>query len=290
MKFGRGVVVRQTTTEETNAIKKYLPWARLRPFPKMNGNFICVERNGKWKNERKNPEQFLRALALLPRPIYLFPEVIELCRSPANNELVQCGQFRRAETVGSSAREAGGFLYSHFSIFNKTEFQRLRRLHKFGLAQDAFVDQFVAVQNILPNSNFRFVANMSIIEGMIGPTRQSKNIRENISSKLSYFYQHIFPNIKLADKMKLPQLRKDVPIRDFTAVWRDIYRIRNMVAHGDGGKLKPGETLKEIYEGFGSLQDSSTYHASEILEHGVRCLIYWHLESPDTVKNFREIS
>lgn len=130
---------------------------------------------------------------------------------------------------------------------------------------------------------------MSIVEGLIGVNDERAPKRDNIASKMEYFYRYVWPTLDLAAGLGPPKFRDERAIIDLRGAWSDLYRIRNLVAHGGGNELVWGKPLKETVKKLGTLGDTNRGEAADLLEYGVKSLLYWHLERPEEREAFSNI-
>lgn len=285
--LGRGVVLRYTNDAETDAISNYLGFpdgSRL----KTNDHFVCFERIGEYSDESQWPLRTRHAFAMLPTEIFFRSEVPQM--RDTDSGLVVGARSQRYRELGARIHESGNFIPTHPVEFTKSTLERVKLLHTFELDSDPFVHSFENAHNSLPNSIFRFVNYMAIVEGLLTPSKEIKNIRNNIASKMAYYYSFIWPTLKLSESLPLPTFKNGKQITDHDGVWNDLYKLRNHTVHG-GASLAHGKPLGELIPNkFGPLQHATLGDAANLLDYGLKSLLYWHLERPDQRRCFSEIA
>lgn len=285
--LGRGVTMRLTNDEETETISEYLGLGE-RTRLKHDGSYVCLQVADHWKDERENPPRIRAALALLPDEIVFRSETIQMRR--IDGEMRVGMRMERANDFGARILQAHFPMISAAPIpFDKSILNRVRKLVEYPLDSDPYIRTFDSAHNAVPNSEFRFVTYMSIVEGLIGVNDERTPKRDNIASKIEYFYRYIWPTLDLSEGLDLPKFEDGRKIADLQGAWSDLYRIRNLVAHGGGNDLAWGRPLKENIKKLGTLGDSTRSGAMNLLDYGVKSLLYWHLERPEERAAFSNI-
>lgn len=190
-----GVEIRACTDSETTAV--------LQSYPR----FTPVKQNGKEKvfciaappDERSN---WLHVL-----PLLLFDE-IQVHSSPKIK--IKDGEFRVA---GSITRYPNAYARDHLPqhlvvnrqvTLDKNTMEMLRLLKELHIEKNPFVGLFADAWTITPNSPFRILAFISLVEGMISSDNTKSTGSENISTKMEYFYREVWPSLKSAEYNKVP--------------------------------------------------------------------------------------
>jgi len=93
----------------------------------------------------------------------------------------------------------------------------------------------------------------------------------------------------VADGLSSPKYKNGRTILDIRGAWSDLYQLRNLVAHGKGGRLEKGSLIKDAIERPSAFGDMAYQDALNILDYGVKSLIYWNFEKPDARERFAEI-
>jgi len=285
--LGRGVTLRLTDKEETETVFDYLGLGE-RTRLKHNGKYVCLQVAEAWKDEKENPPRIRAALSLLPNEIVFRSEVIQMRRIDGKMRVGM--RIERANDFGARILQAHFLPVSMVPIrFDQSSYARVRKLVEYPLDTDPFVRAFESAHKTAPNSEFRFVAYMSIVEGLIGVNDERTPKRDNIASKMEYFYRYIWPALDLAEGLDPPKFKDGRKITDLRGAWSDLYRIRNLVAHGGGNDLAWGKPLKESVNKLGTLGDLNRGCAADLLAYGVKSLLYWHLEKPEERDAFSNI-
>jgi len=279
---------RHTYAEETDAIAEYLGFPR-RSELKVRNDYICFEKDPEFQNEKQFPLRIRRACLLLPDEILFRSEIVQLINQSGQ---LQVGfRAERAEDCGARMLETSNFLAAKEVSFNDATLMRLIRLMSYRLDSDPFMSSFVSAHNSLPNSVFRIVTYMAIVEGLVGADKEIGQMRENIASKMLYFFHRVWPNLDLAADLPGPQYSNGRDITDIEGAWNDLYRLRNLIVRGEGDILLSGVPLKQCVNSveFIALQDIPWHQAFEILEFGLKALLYWQLEDPAARHSFSQI-
>jgi len=287
--LGQGIILRYTDAEESNAIAEYLGFPRRSELFVENG-YVCFEKEPEFQNEKHFPLRVRRAGFLLPEAILFGSEIVQLKNQ--QGELQVGFSAERTEDCGARALETSNYLVAKKVVFDEFTLQRVRKLATYRLNTDAFISSFVSAHNALPSSVFRIVSYMSIVEGLIGTKKETANMRSNIASKMPYFFKNIWPGLELAIGLPTtPHYNNGREITDIEGVWSDLYQLRNLVVHGDGDKLSGGTELRHCANDieFSALQDATWHDAFDILDFGLKALIYWQLEDPSARESFSQI-
>lgn len=289
--LGRGATLRKTTEAETVAIRKHLKAVEY-SYLLSDGVYLCIEMGEPYKNEMIHPQRIRHALALLYDEIVLWRDLIKLDQKP-NGEMLVRSIGERTHTFfpdqSPHLTTSRLLLRQYDAKIDKNLIDKIKILQSYNLSENPYVKMFAEAHKISPVSSFKFLGYMSIIEGIIGTENQTTRISDNISTKLDYFFKNIAPRLKLTSDINLPKQKGGKRLTDHASAWKDIYKIRNCIAHGDGNRLKPGKKIKEILDGVRCLAEFHTGDALKLLDTGVKSLIYWHLERPEEVADFKKI-
>lgn len=286
--LGRGMILRLSDDEETETLSTFLGTGLFAPR-KIDGRYVCLQREPEFADEKQWPMRVRPALALLPDEIIFHAETPRLCRL-ADGQMSVSSVMRRGGHWADGVYEASNFLTTTEVIVDEATLRRVRALQEYPLDADPFMRSFGSAHNSKRNSEFRFVTYMSIVEGLIGHGKGGREIRENISKKMTYFYKFIWPTLKLAEGLPQPRFPDGREIKELDGAWSDLYKIRNMVAHGQGDELSWGKKLSECKDGFSTLQSATRGDAANLLDYGVKSLLYWHFERPDEQQCFSGIT
>jgi len=285
--LGRGVTMRLTDAEETETVHEYLG-SNSRTRLKHDGDYVCFQVAEDWKDERENPLRIRAAMALLPDEIVFRSEIIQIGR--VDGKMCVVRRAERADDFGAR------ILQAHFAPvklipvhFDQNVYNRVRKLVEYPLDSDPYIRAFESAHNAVPHSEFQFVTYMSIVEGLIGADDERAPKRDNIATKIEYFYRYIWPTLELAQNIGPQRFKDGREIADLRGAWNDLYRVRNLVAHGGGNKLKAAALLKDAVNKTGTLSNIDRFEAIRLLDFGVKSLLYWHLERPEERAAFSRI-
>lgn len=272
------------TDNEQHAISR--KFGSLSPFSQLHsGKIYCFE-----TKEDTNRGSLLDALLLLEHEVQA-PFAVSM--SYSENE-VSAGGRGWSGTVP----DLGSYLIHDLRVDRQTPVNRksvdaLTFLSKFDLSNDIIYKNFLDAWRVRPNSLLRFAGFVFLVEGLVGPTSDVKRVADNIASKMSYFYAHIWPNLEASQHLSLPH-RNGKDIADVAQLWHDFYKIRNHIAHGglttpDPSNGQGVSAARWKPDALGVLQEDSLADVMDILLLSVKHLIYWSLENPGEINDFRKI-
>lgn len=187
------------------------------------------------------------------------------------------GIYRQVSRELIQARRNNKLRYVNLGPEQINFLKRCLDYSKGDLQKSNYINMYRELQYIPSNKPTYFLSLMAIIDGILCHEDDFRKA-EVIARRMEYYYDDVAGTLELTKYEPPPtasMIHKDSTLRE---IWKGLYNLRNCYAHGSTPDFGKGKL-----EHFRSL-----FHAGIFLNHGIKSLLRWSLESPREFELFRK--